>query len=117
MGIIHRDIKADNILITENNVAKLIDFGLSGKDDNKWRDDDPIQLFYPVARANRAPEIYFSSQETSSKIDIWAAGMVLCEMLIGYEIVEAGPISDVGQLNYIVHLLGATPEIIEDMRA
>lgn len=98
-------------------MAKLIDFGLSGKEDNKWRDDDPIQLFYPVARANRAPEIYFSSQETSSKIDIWAAGMVLCEMLIGYEIVEAGPISDVGQLNYIVHLLGATPEIIEDMRA
>lgn len=59
-GVIHRDIKADNILITDQNVAKVIDFGLSGIDGD-WKFTDPILLFYPIARTQRAPEIYFSS--------------------------------------------------------
>lgn len=117
-GVIHRDIKADNILITENNVAKLIDFGLSGLDSD-WIDIDPVLQFYPMARAHRAPEVYFSSKQDqmSTKVDIWATAIVFCELLTGGEITEAGPISDEGNLNYIVHLLGPTPENIEAMRA
>ena len=115
-GVIHRDIKADNILITENNVAKLIDFGLSGLDSD-WISMDPVLVFYPMARAHRAPEVFFSAWDMSTKVDIWATAIVFAELMTGYEITEAGPISDLGLLNWIVHLLGKTPENIEAMRA
>ena len=70
-----------------------------------------------MARAERAPEVFFSAWDMSTKVDIWAAAIVFSELLTGHEITEAGPISDLGVLNYIVHLLGKSPEVIEAMRA
>ena len=114
-SVIHRDIKADNVLIAENNIVKLVDFGLSAFDNN-WTNQDPVAVFYPLVRTHRAPEIFTSSWKLSTKADIWAAGIFFAEMLSGEEVTEAGPISNLGCLNYIVHLHESTPEAIEDMR-
>lgn len=79
--IIHRDIKAGNILIFEEDdtiVAKLADFGLS----KKYTIQEPCTP-RAVTANYRAPEICLNdiSPEYDFKVDIWSAGVLMYEIL------------------------------------
>jgi len=73
--IIHRDIKPENVLLGDNLVAKLTDFGWS----NYMRDDEkrttvcgtPIYL---------APEI-MEEKEHDEAVDLWCIGVLLFELV------------------------------------
>lgn len=84
MGVIHRDIKPDNILVDCHGHAKLIDFGFSKRTFQKFEkvDYDMVTPLY------RAPEIIFFSTSSpqgfySPEIDAWSLGVSLFQLVTG----------------------------------
>ncbi|MDI1316893.1 FHA domain-containing serine/threonine-protein kinase [Flavobacterium sp.] len=69
-GIIHHDIKPDNIVFSQNGTIKIADFGVANKDIG--------------ARAYMSPEAFQWDINTTKdpRIDIYALGVTLMEMLI-----------------------------------
>ena len=83
-GVIHRDIKPENLLVDKNDFLKIADFGLAklsgGGASNEWQtvDSQAMGTF-----GYMAPEQFKKPQEVDHRADIFAAGVVLYEMLTG----------------------------------
>jgi serine/threonine protein kinase len=79
MGIAHRDLKPENLLLTNDNVLKIIDFGLShefnGTELLKTKCGSPSYA---------APEIICCPYYDGFKTDIWCCGIILYAMLCGF---------------------------------
>ncbi|KDQ07600.1 hypothetical protein BOTBODRAFT_119827 [Botryobasidium botryosum FD-172 SS1] len=81
-GVMHRDLKADNILVDHSGVCKI-----SGFDICKWAED--IHSNQPFTQMQgtifwMAPEMIFhQKQGYNAKIDIWSLGCVVLEMWTG----------------------------------
>ena len=74
---IHRDIKPENILIFDNNICKLCDFGCCVELNGKQRST------YCGTTEYMSPEI-INKIKYSKEIDIWSLGILLYEMIHGY---------------------------------
>ena len=111
-GILHRDLKADNILLDLDGSCKISDFGISKKSDDIYRNDVTNSMQGSVFWM--APEVVRSQgQGYSAKIDIWSLGCVVLEMFAGkrpWSREEAiGAIFKLGNLNQ-------APPIPEDVQ-
>lgn len=81
-GILHRDLKADNILLDVDGTCKISDFGISKKTDNIYGNDKTNSMQGSVFWM--APEVIRSQGEGySAKVDIWSLGCVVLEMFCG----------------------------------
>lgn len=74
--ILHRDLKPQNLLIDEDGVLKLADFGLARAFGIPLRTytHEVVTLWY------RAPEILLGSRHYSTAVDIWSIGCIFAEM-------------------------------------
>ncbi|XP_055613386.1 glycogen synthase kinase-3-like isoform X2 [Uranotaenia lowii] len=110
LGICHRDIKPQNLLLDpETAVLKLCDFGSA----KQLLHGEP-NVSYICSRYYRAPELIFGAINYTTKIDVWSAGCVLAELLLGQPIFPGD--SGVDQLVEIIKVLGTpTREQIKEM--
>ncbi|EDW99216.1 putative glycogen synthase kinase-3 homolog [Drosophila yakuba] len=110
LGFCHRDIKPQNMLLdSETGVLKLCDFGSA-----KQLILGEPNVSYICSRYYRAPELIFGATDYTTKIDMWSAGCVMAELLLG-QLIFPGD-SGVDQIVEIVKVMGTpTSEQLHDM--
>ncbi|XP_001626865.2 cyclin-dependent kinase 9 [Nematostella vectensis] len=107
--ILHRDMKAANILITKNGVLKLADFGLAraihiNKEQKQRYTNRVVTLWY------RPPELLLGERNYGPPIDLWGAGCIMAELWTRTPIMQGN--TEQHQLTLISHLCGSiTPEV------
>ncbi|KAJ3168624.1 hypothetical protein HDU88_001517 [Geranomyces variabilis] len=82
-SIIHRDIKGGNILLDENGVAKISDFGISKKNEYKFAYRFNSRMSLQGSVHWMAPEV-IKGKGYSAKVDIWSLGCLILEMFTGF---------------------------------
>lgn len=80
-NLIHKDIKLENILLDNEGVVKIGDFGIS-------REGPTVEIAKSKRReagtlAYMAPELLEPAESYGPAVDIWAAGVVLYIMIFG----------------------------------
>lgn len=97
-GIMHRDMKPENLLVTGNTV-KIADFGLAREIKSK-----PPYTAYVSTRWYRAPEVLLKSSNYSCAVDLWAIGTIAAELITLKPLFPG--VSDVDQMSRICTVLG-----------
>ncbi|PAN20787.1 hypothetical protein PAHAL_3G411100 [Panicum hallii] len=77
-GLMHRDLKPDNVLVDARGGLKICDLGRS-----RATADGPPYSNPVVARNYRAPELLLGRTDYDAGIDAWAIGCIVAELLAG----------------------------------
>ncbi|KAH7413851.1 hypothetical protein DE146DRAFT_10089 [Phaeosphaeria sp. MPI-PUGE-AT-0046c] len=105
-GVLHRDIKAANILVSNTGQLKLADFGLArfyAKRSKLDYTNRVITIWY------RSPELLLGETQYGPAVDIWSAACVLVEIFTRHAIFP-GDGGEINQLEKIYNVLG-TPTV------
>jgi cyclin-dependent kinase 12/13 len=98
-NILHRDIKGSNLLINNNGVLKLADFGLAKSITNENANpltNRVITLWY------RPPELLLGATQYGPSVDMWSAGCIFAELVHGKPILPGK--GEMEQLDLIFRL-------------
>ena len=124
-GIIHCDVTPPNLIIMPHNskmpgILKLIDFGLARAIDSQNQDKftGVVTVWY------RAPELLLGDTRYDAAIDVWSAGCIFAELLLGSVLFQAetqqleqNPTAfNRNQLNKILEVMGPLREDVDIAR-
>ncbi|XP_074586562.1 putative serine/threonine-protein kinase At1g09600 [Curcuma longa] len=104
-GILHRDIKGSNLLVSDNGILKIADFGLSTPFVHGQKQpltSRVVTLWY------RPPELLLGATKYGVSVDLWSAGCILAELFVGKPIMPGR--TEVEQLHKIFKLCGSPSE-------
>lgn len=104
-GVLHRDIKSSNILVNNEGVLKIADFGLANFCNSRSREPQTnrvVTLWY------RPPELLLGSTNYGTYVDMWSVGCVFAELYVGRPILKGR--TEVEQLHKIFKLCGTPPD-------
>ncbi|KAI3463585.1 hypothetical protein Pfo_020248 [Paulownia fortunei] len=104
-GVLHRDIKCSNLLIDNDGILRIADFGLASffdPDCKRPMTSRVITLWY------RPPELLLGATYYGVGVDLWSAGCILAELLAGKPILRGR--TEVEQLHKIFKLCGSPSE-------
>ena len=104
-NLLHRDLKPSNMLLNEECVLKMADFGLarSVKGAQSAQENGAL-TDYVATRWYRAPEILLGSTSYTKAVDMWALGCIVAEMFIGKPLLQGK--STIDQLQESLLLTG-----------
>ncbi len=77
-GIVHRDIKPANVIVTEDGIAKILDFGLA-----KLEDVRHTRTGHVLGTIRYMSPEQSSGETVDHRTDLWSVGVLLYEMLTG----------------------------------
>lgn len=101
-GVLHRDIKAANILVSSEGVLKLADFGLArfyAKRHQLDYTNRVITIWY------RSPELLLGETQYTAAVDVWSAACVMVEIFTRHALFP-GDGGEISQLEKIYDVLG-----------
>lgn len=82
-GIVHRDLKASNVLVTPNGQAMLLDFNLSRSDNPNEGETGLIGGTLPYMAPEQIREAFLNEGTSDAQSDLFSLGVILYEMLTG----------------------------------
>lgn len=84
-GIMHRDIKGSNLLVNNEGVLKVADFGLANFCSSGMSQpltSRVVTLWY------RPPELLLGATDYETSVDMWSVGCVFAEVLVGKPVLQ-----------------------------
>ena len=79
-NIVHRDLKPENLLLSKDNILKIVDFGLS----NYYYLDGKLLSTPCGSPCYASPEMVCGNKYNGFRIDIWSCGIIIFAMICGY---------------------------------
>jgi len=116
-GIVHRDLKLENILFTDTNEIKLCDFGLS----NIIHTESDQLNTCCGSPTYAAPELFMDLPYAGPPVDIWALGIILYSMLFNkfpWKSIEGGEslVKEITSGAFVIPHHSATPLLYSMLR-
>eukprot|EP01137_Pigoraptor_chileana_P017011 Opistho-2@74453 len=106
-GIVHRDLKLENLLLDKNGNIKITDFGFSAM----YRPGQLMTTFVG-SPAYAAPEIIANEQYIGPSADIWSLGVIMFTLITGRM-----PFNDENQATCLEAILNAKYEVPDTVSA